>query len=66
MSSIQTDGSPSGDDLSRSGQRILAIDALRGFDMFWIVGGRTLAMWLTRVFADPVPDGVRHHLGHPA
>jgi len=34
--------------------------------MFWIVGGRTLAMWLTRVFADPVPDGIRYHLGHPA
>ena len=40
MSSIQTDRSPSGDDLSKSDQRILAIDALRGFDMFWIVGGR--------------------------
>jgi hypothetical protein len=36
-------GSPSG-----SG-RVLSIDALRGFDMFWIIGGGTLLRQLVHV-----------------
>ncbi|MFM1920051.1 MAG: hypothetical protein RLZZ303_1685, partial [Candidatus Hydrogenedentota bacterium] len=27
--------------------RVMAIDALRGFDMFWITGGRAIVLGLT-------------------
>src|SRR5262245_11317156 len=37
---------------SPSAERVLSIDALRGFDMFWIIGGaqvvKTWAAWLDR------------------
>ena len=33
--------------------RIVAIDALRGFDMFWIAGGRELLLAAIAIFRDP-------------
>ena len=30
----------------KEGERLIAIDALRGFDMFWIIGGDALAIRL--------------------
>ena len=47
-------------------QRVMSVDALRGFDMFWIVGGNPLIIALAGVFSDPVPEWLRYHLGHPA
>ncbi|MBK5262755.1 MAG: hypothetical protein JJE17_09330 [Peptostreptococcaceae bacterium] len=31
-------------------QRILSLDALRGFDMFWIIGGGSLIEGLAKLF----------------
>jgi predicted acyltransferase len=45
-------------------QRVASIDALRGFDMFWIVGGQELALAVARIFADPLPPVVERQFEH--
>src|ERR1041384_7118731 len=40
-------------------QRVLSIDALRGFDMFWIVGGE----WIVEALKDANPNPVTNLLG---
>jgi predicted acyltransferase len=35
---------------------VLAIDALRGFDMFWLIGGKSLLLALAAVIAVPDPE----------
>lgn len=59
-----TDQQPKG--FTSSSERVVAIDALRGFDMFWIVGGHGIALSAVGVFTDTVPDWVRYHLSHPS
>jgi predicted acyltransferase len=44
--------------------RIVAIDALRGFDMFWIVGGRELVITFVEIFKKPVPQWLERQLEH--
>jgi predicted acyltransferase len=46
-------------------QRIYAIDALRGFDMFWITGGREMLLGLAALITGGVPVWLDYHLGHP-
>ncbi len=36
-------------------QRIMSVDALRGFDMFWIAGGGPFVMEFFKVFSNPLP-----------
>jgi len=45
-------------------QRLVSIDALRGFDMFWILGGDSLAYALHRMSGDPVTKFVADELDH--
>src|SRR5262245_13580445 len=45
-------------------ERIVAIDALRGFDMFWIAGGREIVLTAIAIFKDPAPDWLNHQLEH--
>ena len=49
---------------STASNRVVAIDALRGFDMFWIVGGRELVLAFVAMFANPVPEWLRHQTQH--
>lgn len=46
--------------------RIASIDALRGFDMFWIVGGKTALVAVLAIFVSPLPDWLNYQLNHPA
>jgi predicted acyltransferase len=46
------------------GGRVLSIDALRGFDMFWIIGGGTLLESLIDVWDNPLTRGLRTQLTH--
>jgi predicted acyltransferase len=46
------------------GHRLASIDALRGFDMFWIIGGGTLLANLTKVYSNPVTDTIQRQLHH--
>ena len=36
--------------------RIMSIDALRGFDMFWLIGGKYVALSLAAILPLPVPQ----------
>lgn len=44
--------------------RVVAIDALRGFDMFWIVGGQGLVLALVKMFCDPAPEWLTAQMKH--
>jgi predicted acyltransferase len=46
------------------GGRILSIDALRGFDMFWIIGGEKVVASLILLFASPMPECIQRQLKH--
>lgn len=49
-------------------QRIVAIDALRGFDMFWITGGQqvvlTFVAMIAAIFKTQEPAWLKHQLEH--
>ncbi len=45
--------------------RIVSVDALRGFDMFWIIGGRAVVLSLIGLFVDPIPEWLRYQFRHP-
>jgi len=44
--------------------RIAAIDALRGFDMFWIAGGREAFLAILAIFVSPLPDWFKAQIKH--
>lgn len=44
--------------------RLTSIDALRGFDMFWIIGGGGLVKAAIQLFAKPLPEVVQQQMGH--
>jgi len=46
--------------------RIASIDALRGFDMFWITGGDAFFISLFTFFGTPFFLGIANQLEHPA
>jgi predicted acyltransferase len=45
-------------------QRIMSVDALRGFDMFWIMGGGPLVMEFCKLFSNPLPVWLGQHFDH--
>lgn len=45
--------------------RVLSIDALRGFDMFWITGGREMLLGAAALITGGVPPSLSYHLSHP-
>src|SRR5204863_10104020 len=49
---------------SSSTERLVSIDALRGFDMFWIVGGEELAKAIANWIGGPTKDFVQEQLTH--
>lgn len=44
--------------------RVISIDALRGFDMFWIIGGGAIFASLHNVFDSPATAQIRTQLTH--
>ncbi|HXX21736.1 MAG TPA: DUF5009 domain-containing protein [Terriglobia bacterium] len=44
--------------------RIVAVDALRGFDMFWIAGGGPFVMAFFKLFANPLPAWLERQFDH--
>jgi len=46
------------------GSRVVSIDALRGFDMFWIIGGGEVFTSLAEVWKHPVTQTIQCQLGH--
>jgi len=45
-------------------RRLTSVDALRGFDMFWIIGGGTFFASLAEVYSHPVTNTIRQQLEH--
>lgn len=45
-------------------ERIASIDALRGFDMFWIIGGGTFFESLSKVWKNPVTETIKDQMEH--
>jgi predicted acyltransferase len=45
-------------------ERLVSIDALRGFDMFWIMGGAPFVMAVCKVFANPLPHWLDRQFEH--
>lgn len=50
---------------SAAPNRVMAIDALRGFDMLWITGGREMLLGIAVLLTGSVPGWLDYHLGHP-
>lgn len=47
-----------------TGGRIVSVDALRGFDMFWIIGGRSVVIAVVGLFVSPVPEWLLRQMDH--
>ncbi len=45
-------------------ERVVSIDALRGFDMFWIAGGGPFVMEFCRPFSNPLPNWLDRQFDH--
>ncbi len=51
-------------DAKSSGQRLVSVDALRGFDMFWIIGADALVQALNRMSQTPFTRSLATQLDH--
>ena len=47
-------------------QRLMSLDALRGFDMFWIIGGDAFFRALAPIFPGPITGSIVRQLEHVA
>jgi predicted acyltransferase len=47
-----------------SNERVTSVDALRGFDMFWIMGGEGIFMGLDKVFHNKITGFINEQLNH--
>ena len=63
MNDTQTQ-SPEGKQQGKLTGRVISIDALRGFDMFWIIGGGAIFASLHNVLDNPVTAQIRTQLTH--
>jgi predicted acyltransferase len=48
----------------QAGGRVMSIDALRGFDMFWITGGQGLLLSVVGLFGTSAPEWLTSQLKH--
>src|ERR1700688_2231473 len=62
-SQVQAQDSPLG---PIGGQRLYSLDALRGFDMFWILGAEEIVNTLAQATGSPFWGGFANQLTHPA
>ena len=46
-------------------QRLYSLDALRGFDMFWIMGAAGVFGNLANITNSPIWEGIAAQLSHP-
>jgi len=56
---------PQKDNVVVSVPRILSVDALRGFDMFWIMQGKEVIVSLIVLILGSVPPWLQYQLSHP-
>ncbi|MDP6913925.1 MAG: DUF5009 domain-containing protein, partial [Verrucomicrobiota bacterium] len=46
-------------------ERLRSLDVLRGFDMFWIIGGKTVVLSLAAVLSVDLSEWLGRRLHHP-
>ncbi len=61
--STQNDETP---DISSKPNRLMSLDALRGFDMFWIVGAEEIVSTLAKTESSPWAKAITEQLSHKA
>ena len=49
----------------KSPERLRSLDVLRGFDMFWIIGGKPFVLGLVALFSVDTRDWLKARLHHP-
>jgi predicted acyltransferase len=64
MPTVATMPETSASTTQRSGRRILSVDALRGFDMFWILGGDWMVRSLVKVHDSAFTRGMAAQMEH--
>jgi predicted acyltransferase len=47
-----------------STSRVASLDALRGFDMFWIIGGQQVVLAVLHLFVSPTPPWLKVQMDH--
>jgi len=62
MNQTKTESAPTS--ASLPSERIVSVDALRGFDMFWIAGGGPVVMEFCKLFSNPLPEWLNRHFDH--
>lgn len=45
-------------------ERIVSVDVLRGFDMFWLIGGAGVALGIGRILGDPFKETILRQFEH--
>ena len=50
---------------NRTPERLRSLDVLRGFDMFWIIGGKPVVVGLVALFSVEASDWLGNRLQHP-
>ncbi len=45
-------------------ERVESVDVLRGFDMFWIIGGKEVVLAILVLFVHPLPGWLEYHFEH--
>ena len=63
-SSEQSKAASTGLHAVRPSERIVSVDALRGFDMFWIAGGAPFVLEFFKLFANPLPPWLAGQFEH--
>ena len=58
-------GSNSADDINKASTRLFSLDALRGFDMFWIMGGEEIFHTLAKTTKSPFWEAIALQFTHP-
>ena len=53
------------DDFQKTPTRLYSLDALRGFDMFWIMGADEIFYSLAKTTHWPIFEGIANQLTHP-
>ena len=51
--------------LTSTTQRLYSLDALRGFDMFWIMGAEEIVHGLAKATGAPFWESISNQLTHP-
>jgi len=58
-------GSAPADDINKASTRLFSLDALRGFDMFWIMGGEEIFHTLAKSTKSPFWEAIALQFTHP-